>query len=54
VLAAAELRLPRVFHPFCSSCHKSSNPLMRPAGTAFQSASAAPAPGCHPSPWSRW
>ena len=31
VLAAAELRLPRVFHPFCSGCHKSSNPLMRSA-----------------------
>jgi hypothetical protein len=26
VLAAAELRLPRVFHPFCCGCHKSSNP----------------------------
>jgi hypothetical protein len=25
VLAAAELRLPRVFHPFCSGCHKSSS-----------------------------
>ena len=24
VLAAAELRLPRVFHPFCSGCHKPS------------------------------
>jgi hypothetical protein len=24
VLAAAELRFPRVFHSFCSSCHKSS------------------------------
>jgi hypothetical protein len=25
VLAAAKLRLPRVFHPFCSGCHKSSS-----------------------------
>jgi len=25
VLAAAELRLPRVFHSFCSGCHKSSS-----------------------------
>ena len=24
VLAAAELRLPRVLHPFCSGCHKTS------------------------------
>jgi hypothetical protein len=54
VLAAAELRLPRVFHPFCSGCHKSSNPPTRPAGRAFRSGAAARALRYRPWPWSQW
>jgi hypothetical protein len=35
VLAAAELRLPRVFHPFCSGCHKSLKTAVSYQPSAF-------------------
>jgi hypothetical protein len=37
VLAAAELRLPRILHSFCSSCHKSSSETSdQPSAISFQ------------------